>query len=298
MKSTLFTLLLIASSIFFSCKKKSTTPKPTNLTAATTIIKGPTFELAWETDTVFKTTESCLYDAKHGVIYVSNVNDAPRTKDNNGFISMISTKGKLLKLDWATGMSAPKGMCLFNETLFVTDIDAVLEIDLHSGKTIKKHVLEGALMLNDITIDEKGTVYVSAMDTNKIYTLEDGDFTLWKDNLNKPNGLLIADSLLLVASFGDGTFKAFDRTTKEEKKVLATGLGKADGIVKLNSGNYVVSDWLGEVFYIKNGKATSMLNTIENKNLQTADIGSIPNKNIILVPTFFGNSVKAYKLKE
>lgn len=292
MRLPFLTAIFIASTIFLSCKKSNNSAKETNS------LKTPSLTLLWETDTIFKTTESCLYDAKHDVIYVSNINNAPRTKDNNGFISTLNTDGEVTKLKWATGMSAPKGMAYFNEVLYVTDIDAVIEIDPHHGTIIRKNTLKGALMLNDITVDLMGIVYVSAMDTGKIYTLEDGNFTLWKENLNKPNGLLIEGNSLLVASLGDGTFKSFDLDTKEEQKTIATNLGKADGVVRLKSGNYVVSDWRGEIFHITDNKTTSIYNTVDNKNSQTADIGSIPNKNIILVPTFFGNGVKAYKLKE
>lgn len=300
MKLPILTLVIIANTFFLSCKNKHTTSKDIALEYAqeTKSTKTPLLKLAWETDTIFKTPESCLYDPKHDLIYVSNINKAPRTKDNNGFISTLNTDGTVLKLDWATGMSAPKGMAYFNEVLYVTDIDAVLEIDPHTGKILKKNILEGALMLNDIAVDKLGIIYVSAMDTGKIYMLEDGDFSLWKDNLNKPNGLLIEGNSLLVASLGDGTFTSFDRTTKKEQKLIATNLGKADGIVKLTSGSHVVSDWRGEIFHIKDGKTTSVYNTVENKNSQTADIGNIPNKNIILIPTFFGNSVKAYTITE
>ncbi len=296
MRTLILSLLFVVTCILSSCKNKNNTTEQTKLGLTTT--KTPSFELLWETDTIFKTTESCLYDKKHDVIYVSNVNNAPRTKDNNGFISTLHKDGSIIKLKWATGLSGPKGMAYFNEVLYVTDIDAVVEIDPHTGKILKRNVLEGALMLNDITVDKMGVVYVSAMDTNKIYTLEDGDFTLWKDNLNKPNGLLVKDNLLFVASLGDGTFKAFDKITKEEKKHIASNLGKADGVVKTKSGSYVVSDWRGEIFHIKDSITTSLYNVVTNKNLQTADIGSIPNDNVILVPTFFGNGVKAYKLTE
>lgn len=293
---TILIVALVATSLFsFKQKQRPTTPS-----VIAPMIKKvktpPSFELVWETDSIFKTTESCLYDAKRDVIYVSSVNHEPRTKDNNGFISTLSKEGKLVKLDWATGMSAPKGMGLFEDTLYVTDIDAIVEIDANTGKILNRYPLEGALMLNDLTVDTEGTVYFSAMDTNKIYTLKNGQIKLWKDNLNKPNGLLIEKDRLLVASLGEGTLKAYDLKTKEFIQ-LAEGLGKGDGVVQLTSDNYVVSDWRGEIFHIKEGVATSIYNTLD-QNLQTADIGIIPNEDIILIPTFFGNGVKAYKLTE
>lgn len=296
MKTQFLISIALVTAVFFSCKQKQVSGKLLAVAEIVEKVKTPSFELVWEMDSIFKTTESCLYDAKRDVIYVSSVNDAPRTKDDNGFISTLSKDGKLIKLDWATGMSAPKGMGLFEDTLYVTDIDAIVEIDANTGKILNRYPLEGALMLNDLTVDSKGTVYFSAMDTNKIYTLKNGQIKLWKDNLNKPNGLLIEKDRLLVASLGEGTLKAYDLKTKEFIQ-LAEGLGKGDGVVQLTSDNYVVSDWRGEIFHIKEGVATSIYNTID-QNLQTADIGIIPNEDIILIPTFFGNGVKAYKLTE
>ena len=294
MKSLFLTGTIIACSIFFSCKESNSSYKQ----KLAKEIKSSDFKFLWETDPVFKTPESCLYDEKHKVVYISNVNDAPRTKDNNGFISKINSKGEILKYKWATGLSAPKGMAYADDVLYVTDIDAVVEIDAHSGKIIMRNVLEGALMLNDIAIDSLGTLYVSAMDTNKIYTLNDGEFNLWKDNLNKPNGLLVDEGSLLVASLGNGTFKSYDIKTKEEKKYISSNLGKADGIVKLRSGGFLVSDWRGEIFHITDEKSMSIYNAVENKDVQTADIGIIPNENMVLVPTFFGNTIRAYEFSK
>ena len=297
------TRFLIAGAIvtasLFSCKQKQTPVTAPQVAEITTkkIKATPSFKLLWETDSIFKTTESCLYDVKRNVIYVSNVNNAPRTKDNNGFISTLSKEGKPIKIDWATGMSAPKGMGLFEDKLYVTDIDAIVEIDANSGKTLNRYPLEGALMLNDITVDAQGTVYFSDMDTHKIYTLTNGEIKLWKDEgLTNPNGLLIENDRLLIASMGTGTLKAYDLKTKQATQ-LASDLGKGDGLVKLNSGNYVVSDWRGEIFHVAGNKATSLYNT-KDQNLQTADIGIIPGEDIILIPTFFGNGVKAYKVTE
>ena len=299
MKTFFPALAFTCSLLVISCKQETKKQTHTNLTTITSDIKSDAkLSLIWQTDTIFKTTESCLYDAKRKVIYVSNVNNAPRTKDHNGFISKLDKDGKLIALTWAKEMSAPKGMGLFNDTLYATDIDAVVAIDINTGAIKDRYTLEGALMLNDITIDAKGVVYVTDMDTGKIYTLKDGVFTLWMENLNKPNGLLVDGTTLVVAFNGDHNLKSFDITTKKEVKLLASNTGNSDGVVKTNAGNYVVSDWKGEIFYVTNGTATSLYNTVADRKAQTADIGIIPNDNIILVPTFFGNGVKAFKLTE
>ena len=53
------------------------------------------FELVevWKTDTLFRVPESVIYDKDNDVVYVSNMNDNPREKDGNGFISRL--KGRI-----------------------------------------------------------------------------------------------------------------------------------------------------------------------------------------------------------
>ena len=297
----LFLFIITVCVIGISCKhQKPKKPKKSSIATETVKkITDPKLELLWETDTVFKTPESCFFDEEHNVIYVSNINNAPRTKDNNGFISKLDLKGNVLEMEWVDDLSAPKGMGFYHEVLFVTDIDAVVEINAHTGMTIRRSTLEGALMLNDISVDEEtGIVYVSDMDTGKVYTYFEGEFTLWKDGFNYPNGVLVDGDNLLVNSVEENTVTAFNKKTKEKVKLVSANVGRADGVEKLNSGNYIVSDWRGEINYILDGKPISLFNTLEDKKAQTADIGLIKKENIILVPTFFGNSVKAFKVIE
>lgn len=66
----------------------------------------------WETSGL-KTPESALPVPAAGFAYVSNVNGGPTMKDGNGFISKVSlADGKIIALEWAKGLDAPKGMAL------------------------------------------------------------------------------------------------------------------------------------------------------------------------------------------
>ena len=50
----------------------------------------------WETDSVLKVPESVYYDEGAKVLYVANIEgDQPWEKDGKGFISRVSTDGKL-----------------------------------------------------------------------------------------------------------------------------------------------------------------------------------------------------------
>ena len=108
------------------------------------------FDLVWETEKVFKTPESALYDAERNQIYVSNINGKATAKDGNGFISILDTNGVVKKLRWISGMNAPKGMAIIDSLLYVTDIDRIVIIDINHAKIIKIVDVEDAVFLNDI----------------------------------------------------------------------------------------------------------------------------------------------------
>ena len=85
----------------------------------------------------FSHPESVDLDIPHQVFYVSNLGGAPLDKDGNGFISKVSRDGKLLQLKWIEGLNAPKGMVMNGFTLYVSDIDKLVEIDTRTGQDHK-----------------------------------------------------------------------------------------------------------------------------------------------------------------
>ena len=78
--------------------------------------------------------ESAYFDQSRNVIYVANMVGQDNVKDGVGFISKVSTNGKVITREWITGLDAPKGMAVKGGSLFVTDIDKLIEIDIAAGK--------------------------------------------------------------------------------------------------------------------------------------------------------------------
>ncbi|MGE5944940.1 MAG: hypothetical protein ACM31G_11440, partial [Flavobacteriales bacterium] len=116
----------------------------------------------WETDTILKTAEAVRYYPGKEMIFVSNIGDVPpNKKDGDGYISLLSKDGKIVKKDWVTGINAPKGLNFFNGKLFVGDIDTVVEIDIETGEIEKKYIVNDAVFINDLDIDTNGDVYVT-----------------------------------------------------------------------------------------------------------------------------------------
>ncbi len=260
-------------------------------------IEAVSLQLLWETDTLFSTCESVLYDSDAEVLYVSNINEGPWVKDDNGFISTMDKSGKILTNKWVEGLSAPKGMGIVNGMLYVTDIDQLVEIDIATQSITQRYTIDGDPALNDITTGPDGTVYFSGSSSNTIYALSDGVIdTLIATDFGRLNGLYHDDEGIYYATSGSSQFGIYERHSGEAR-VIAEGIGQGDGIVRLSDGSFIISSWQGQIFHVdaESAKMTELLDTRE-AGLNAADI-ELMGDDLLLVPTFFGNKVMCYRIK-
>jgi len=294
-KYKILSIVLLLFLVSCSSQKKKTSEDASDVNAV------KKFELVevWKTDTLFRVPESVIYDKDNDVVYVSNMNDNPREKDGNGFISRLSTSGEILELEWVADMSSPKGLGIYEGKLYVSDVDEVIVIDIAKGEIEERIVIEDAKMINDISIDSQGKVYVSDSDNNNIFLIVNGVVSNWlSEGLNAPNGVLLDGERLLIASMGSEDFASVNLATKEIK-VLTEAISKGDGIARVSiPGHFLVTDWFGQVFMIyPDGSKVILLDT-RDAEIGAADIDYIPEKNLLLVPTFAKHHVVAYKLVE
>ncbi len=274
-KQTLFTGLLMIFSVLYTSAQNS-------------------LQRIWETEPKLPIPESVLYSAKGKLLYVAQIDGKPGEKDGKGGIAKVALDGKIIAGDWVTGLNAPKGMGILGGKLFVADVTEVVEIELKSGKILKKHEIEGSKFLNDLTIDAKGNIYVSDSETKKVHLIKDGKISTYYENLTRPNGLLAVGSDLLIADTG----KLLRLGADKKAVTIAEGMDKStDGIEQVKPGEYIVSCWAGVVYYVKSdGTRQELLNTSADK-INSADIGYDSVKKIVYIPTFMKNSVVAYQLK-
>ena len=258
-----------------------------------------TLNEVWATDTLLKTPESVIYDQANDVLYVANVNQNPWERDDNGFISRVSTNGEIIDLEWVIGFSGPKGMAIVDNILYVADLDEVGIIDIKKGELLQKVKVEGASGLNDITPDKKGGIFISDSKNGKLFHLKGEVASEYHDDTpGSPNGLFVYENKLLVAFSETSEFVSYDLDTKE-KSVIATGIGHGDGITPTNEkGSFLVSDWQGEIWLVKDDGSKQSLIKPKDQKINTADIWFIEEQSLVLVPTFFDNRVVAYELKK
>lgn len=260
-------------------------------------IQAQTLSLKWKTDTVFRVPESAYLDAKSNVLYVASIEGKSDEKDGKGFISRMTPDGKITTLQWVTGLNAPKGMGVYKSNLYVADLSRIVTIDIASGTPTFTEV-DGARFLNDISIDDKGNVYVSDSRSGKIYRFTNGKVELYFENadIKSTNGVLAQKDALYFVDFQSGDFYKLDWNKQLTK--VGTAAAGGDGIVSVGKNEFIITSWYGEVYFMDaNGKASKLLDTKEQK-LSSADVGYDAKNKILYVPTFFGNSVMAYSFQK
>ncbi|WP_080057459.1 SMP-30/gluconolactonase/LRE family protein [Spirosoma aerolatum] len=271
-----------------------------SLIACSTITQAQTIHLkpVWETDTTLRTPECVLVDPAKKVLYVACINGNPTLQNKGSYLAKVGMDGKVIKLKFTEGLNSTKGMGILGDKLYVTEMNQVAEVSLATGKILNRYPVAGAKFLNDIAIDtQKGIVYVSDSDDSKVWAITGGkpSLVLAGAPLKGPNGLLFENNQLLIGN-GDGSLLSMNPATKQ-LTTLAKGMGGIDGIVALGNKKYVVTEWAGKIWYVQpDGKTELKLDTSKEK-INSADIGYSSSNQMLYVPTFFHNTVKAYSLK-
>jgi hypothetical protein len=250
----------------------------------------------WSTASDFKVPESVFFDSEAGCLYVSNINGGPAQKNGEGFLSKVDLDGQTLELEWITGLDAPKGMGVYGEKLYVTDIDRIVVIDKNRGTVLTVHSVSGAKFLNDIAVDQKGTIYASDSSGDAIYALEGGTVTKVLSGgryLKGPNGLFWEGNALLIGV--QGRILRWE-PDEDDLTVLVKTTGGIDGLQPTGSGDYLISDWSGIVRLVSPPEQEQILMDVRGKKSNTADFCYIPENNLLIVPTFSGNQLWSFEL--
>lgn len=215
------------------------------------------------------------------------------SKDGDGDIAKISANGKLLDSQWASGLNAPKGMAVSGNFLYVADIDEVAVIDLKTGTIVNVIPVPGAAFLNDVVANRRGDIFVSDTDAGKIFRIRNFVPEVYIDNVASANGLFIDKDKLIV---GSGTQLVRYNTALEPAVITQLPFGIIDGITEIKRDNYLVSLWEGQIYWINRDGSQTLLLDLTTQGIYTADFAYSNEKKLLVVPTFFSNTVTAYHL--
>ncbi len=250
----------------------------------------------------FVTPESVIYDSKRDMLYVSNFDVYRRRAPDGGgqFVSRLTTLGRIEELKWVTGLSQPTGMAIMGDTLFVVERGNLVKVDIETSLVSERIPVPNSVFLNDIAIGVDGRVYLSDTQGHTIFRSTGDAFEAWVvgGEIEMPNGLRIDGDRLLVGNDGDSCLKAIDIATGAVTTIARLNPGIIDGIHVDPNGGYIVSQWEGKLYRISpDGDIVKLLDTSALK-VYAADFEYIPERSLLLVPTFYDDRVVAYRLSD
>ncbi|MSQ96280.1 MAG: hypothetical protein EXR98_17245 [Gemmataceae bacterium] len=186
-------------------------------------------------------------------------------KDGDGRVMVIDKTGKAVP--FAVGLDDPKGIVAWTNMLFVNDNKRVVRIDPKGKVTVlvdEKSFPTPPLFLNDICVDEKGTLYVSDSGDLKgnggaIYRIQVVNDPKVKDKskviittvsdgkrnpqIKTPNGLVMDGvNHLLVLDFASGELLRI-RVTDGQTTKVADGFDGGDGLAWDYFGQLFITSW-------------------------------------------------------
>jgi len=312
MKRVVFVALVL-----FACQKEPATPAgapmkegapPMPMTTAPTETGTAA---APQKLTGFQTPASVLWDPDQDVYFVSNINGDPTAADDNGFISRVNPETMQIDLKWIDAakpdilLNAPKGLGILGDNLYVADLTVVRKFNRKTGKPAGEIKIPGSTYLNDIASDGK-SVYVtdSGLKGGAKGFEPTGTDAVWRitndkpekiasgSDLNRPNGVEIAEGKVWVVSFGSN--ELYQIANGKKTSVAKLPKGSLDGLVHLSDGSFLVSSWDGKAVY--RGKGDSFQTIVDNVD-SPADIGYDTKRHRLLIPHFMENVVTVHDVQ-
>lgn len=296
-KSVLTTLLI--ASIGFGCSQTKEPP------AETDWIRGQDFNSVHFSVEGFDGPEAVRYDEELDVYFVSCF-VGETSGDANGYVSKVSSDGKILDLKFMTGtqehpFDAGRGMYITGDTLWVADHAGVHYFNKNDGSHLGFVDFSGfeTGFINDITQATDGTLYVTDTGQRSLFRINEAlEVELVKSDLPvMPNGITTLPSgELAIAPWQDGPDIYQFNTETDMLSVYGTAAGSDnyDGIEYFDGGLITSAQFDSSLHLMVDGKDEVFIKLPG----RPADIAIDPNRGIVAVPYVALNRVDFWKLRK
>ena len=233
--------------------------------------------------------------------YVSNMGTAL----GNGFITRIGHDG-CVTLRWFQGLDFPKGIDIFEDTLYVSSSQRVVAIDLATATKAEEFTAPAGKVFswNDISIDRRRKdLYVSDWGFTSSITgiwkiaLETGDMEkiegfVGSDGLPtaRPNGLLVDKDHILALTNGTIWRRNLETGATSE---INLGLGGMDGIERVAHRTYVATEIQNQNVWLVtlDGDGAHFEKTFLATGSFWADLGYDPVSELVALPGIVTNQL-------
>ena len=186
----------------------------------------------WASETGLVRPESAQYDPVTGYVFVSET-----LGDGTGKVVLLDTDGNIVDSEWLTGLTWPKGLIIDNGLVYVAAEKELVVANASTGEVVARYAAGEYSNLNDVTLASDGAIYVSDMNQQTVWRLEDGEFAPFISDplLQGVNGVRIHDDKLWVATFNQGVLYEIDLDTKAISQVI-DGVQTFDGVIEVEPG--------------------------------------------------------------
>jgi len=256
----------------------------------------------------FSVPECALFDPVTGKVYVSSIacpheGDGTQywTADGTGFVSLLGPDGVLEQIRWIDShpeapLNSPKGLCILDGVLHVADIQMIHRFVLSDRRPLASIQIVGAKRINDLTTDGQA-LYASDTAAGKVYRIAGTQITLVKAP-EAVNGITFHDGRMYCVSWTRHEVFELDPTGKALPRpfALAWYFTNLDGIVVLDDGSFLVSDFMGNKICVisPDRRQVRTIARVESP----ADISINREENLLFVPMVDRDRVEVYQLRK
>jgi sugar lactone lactonase YvrE len=244
--------------------------------------------------------ESSAWDPKRQRIYVSCFDPFHPSIDRGlQVIRQFDAGGNDLGI-LLDGLFNPTGLAVSGDLLYAVEAGSLVEIDLAAGKIVRRIALPGARRANDVAGDGKGTLFVSDPASGTIFRIRKGQAEAWLSGpeVLRPNGLALQGGRLLFLSNGDGWLKAADLRSGQVTRLADVAGGIGDGLAVTPAGAILVSHNEGRLLRVDSSGKVTLLMDLTVTGRKIADFCLIPEKNMLVYPTFEDMRIAAENMGE
>jgi hypothetical protein len=256
--------------------------------------------MIWEKDSVAYNPESIVFDKIRNCCYVSNFGKNPGNGMgyNLDYVSKFNLNGELLEQKTVPNLTAPTGLCIYDDYLYIVERFGIVKFDLKKNKESTRYRIITTKFLNDVAVDSAENIYVTVSDTDIIYRIKDDKVEKWFESpqISNPNGIMCDGSKIIVGVCSDNSLKSISRDDRKLNLVAVAGkgFGVIDGLKKYGNA-YLISHYEGTILLIHNdGTITEVLDT-SKEGIYCADFEFIEEQNLFVIPTLRNNKVRLYK---
>ena len=251
------------------------------------------FENKLESPNLLENPESVVFDSQNNRYLVSNW--------GNGNIIQIDSNSH--HQYFSTILDHTAGLHIVDDILYASSnygmVDGLIGFNMSTGEMVSRVDIDGKQLLNDITSDTEGNIYVTDSEADKIYKVQPSDSsytTFVGSGLGTPNGIYYDEPnnrlLVLNESLPFKPIIAVNLNDSTTTTVAETNKNAIDGLTADSDGNFYFSSWETDCIYKYDEMFSNPPEMVSWGHKNPADIFYNQHDDVLAIPCFGGDTLE------